>query len=204
MLREYFGGHNPTHFHVSPLVRAYIISESFLWSGWNLVTPIAALFVVNNIAGGNVQIAATGYSLYLIFRVVFELITGEFLAHSDDRRKMLTSLIGISLITVSYLGFSISHDILHLFLFYAISGAALGIASPAKNTLFAIHLDKDKEATEYGVADAISFVCMALATALGGFVANEYGFSLLFLLAAFMNTLSLIPYFLILRLPKGK
>ena len=62
-----------------------------------------------------------------------------------------------------------------------VAGAGLGIASPAKNSLFSIHLDKNKEAIEMGVTDAVVLVCMALAGALGGFIAITYGFKILFI-----------------------
>lgn len=194
MLRESFLGHNPSHFNVNPVVKAYIIADSFLWSAWNLITPIFAVFFVDNINSGSIQLAATGYSIYLISRVVFELLTGPYLAKSSDRKKFISTALGMTLLSVAYLGFSISTEIFQVYIFYAVAGMGLGIATPAKNSLFSMHLDKNKETTEWGVSDAISFVCMALATALGGFIAGEFGFVILFYVAAIVNILGIIPY----------
>ncbi|MBI2622736.1 MAG: hypothetical protein HYW64_01440 [Candidatus Levybacteria bacterium] len=63
MLKEQFLGRNPSHFQINPVVKAFIVSETFLWSAWNFVTPIFAIFVVSNIEGGNVQIAASAFRL---------------------------------------------------------------------------------------------------------------------------------------------
>lgn len=185
-----------TKFGINPIVKAYIISDAFLWSGWNFVMPIFAIFVVNNIAHAPVQIASIGYSIYLISRVVFELISGQLLRNTHDRKKIFATIIGITLISVAYIGFSFSTFVLQLFLFYVVAGMGLGIAAPAKNALFAIHLDKNKESSEWSLADAVAFICMALASTVGGFIAVTYGFKTLFILAACVNLISIIPYIL--------
>lgn len=91
-----------------------------------------------------------------------------------------------------------SDSVYQIFIFYGIIGIGLGIAAPAKNSLFAIHLDKNKEATEWSITDAVSFICMALATALGGFIATFYGFNILFVIACIINAIATIPYILLL------
>lgn len=199
MLREQFIGRNPSHFQINPIVKAFIISEAFLWSSWNFVTPIFAVFVINSIDGGNVQIAGMGFSVYLISRVIFELVSGKYLAHSTDRKKFIVTIFGMVMISAAYLGFAFADSIMSLFIFYGVAGFGLGIASPAKNSVFSIHLDKNKEATEWGIADAVTFIGMALAAAVGGFIAQQYGFSSLFFIAAALNLVGTIPYLLQLK-----
>ncbi len=201
MFIERFLGRRPSHFELNPVVKAYIVSESFLWSAWDFVTPIIAIFIAKNVSGGDIQTAAAGYSVYLITRVVFELISGRILQHTNDRKKVLMSIFGILCLSVAYFGFAFTKTLQLVFLFYSILGVGLGIAAPAKNSLFAMHLDKNKEATEWSLNDAVSFICMALATALGGFVAAQYGFQTLFLIAGVINVLSVIPYILYVYYP---
>lgn len=202
MLREKFLGRNPSHFHLNPIVKAYIISESLLWSAWDFITPIFAIFVLKDIGGGTIQVAAAGYSTYLVTRVIFELISGRILMKSDDKGKIFMTIFGITCLSIAYLGFAASSTIFHIFFFYFILGIGLGTAAPAKNSLFAIHLDKNKEATEWSLADAVAFICMAMATALGGFIAASYGFKFLFILAAVVNSISVLPYILLVNTKK--
>lgn len=204
MLIDRFLGRRPSHFELNPVVKAYIVSESLLWSAWDFVLPIIAIFIAKNVAGGNIQTAASGYSVYLITRVAFELISGRILLHTSDKKKVLMSIFGISCLTIAYFGFAFTKTLGLVFLFYAVLGIGLGIASPAKNSLFAIHLDKNKESTEWSLNDAISFICMALATALGGFIAAGYGFQTLFLIAGVFNMLSILPYVLYVYYPALK
>jgi MFS family permease len=113
--------------------------------------------------------------------------------------KFLITIFGIIVISVSYSGFAFANTIATLFLFYGITGIGLGIASPAKNSLFSTHLDKNKEPTEWGIYDAVTFFSMALAGVLGGFIASAYGFPFLFILASIVNLVSVIPYILYIR-----
>lgn len=199
MLKEQFLGRNPTHFQVNPIVKAFIISEIFLWSAWHFIIPIFAIFVVNNIAGGSIQTAASAFSIYLIVRVVFELISGKYLLKTQDQKKFSVTILGMILLSIAYFGFAVSASLFSLFFFYALAGVGLGVASPAKNSLFSMHLDKDKEPTEWSLYDAVTFLGMALATALGGFIAGQYGFTLLFFLAGITNLLGIIPYLLYMK-----
>lgn len=194
-----FLGKKLSHFHVNPVVKAFIIAEAFLWSAWDLIMPIFSVFVTNQVKGGNVQLAASGYSTYLITRVVFELFSGPYLAKKSDKKKIMATVVGMFLLSVGYFGFSIVNDVSQIFIFEAVLGAGLGIASPAKNSLFSMHLDKNKESEEWSITDAVSFICMSLATALGGFIAAIYGFKVVFYLAATINMVGVVAYLGFLR-----
>lgn len=195
-MKEYLLGRLPSHFQVNQVVRAYIISESFVWAAWNFVIPILAVFVVDHVKGGSVQTAASAYSIYLITRVVFELISGKVLIKTNDRKKYILAVIGIVILSFSYLFFSISHSVSTLLIGYMIAGVGLGLSSPAKNALFSIHIEKNKEATDWSISDAVTFGCMALAATLGGFFETLYGFSVLFIIASVINLFGAIPFIL--------
>lgn len=199
MFIDRFLGRRPSHFELNPIVKTYIVSEAFLWSAWDLMLPIIAIFISQKVEGGNIQLAATGYSIYLVTRVIFELIIGRVLQNSTIRRKLTIAILGISLLSLGYLGFAFANSITVVFLFYSFLGVGMGTAAPAKVSLFSTHLDKNKESGEWSLADAVTFICMALSTALGGFIAAQYGFQKLFLLSAIVNAFSIIPYFLIIR-----
>jgi len=196
MIKEQFIGRNPSHFHANRIIEAFIVSETLLWSAWNFVTPIFAIFVVNNVRGGNIQIAASAFSVCLIARVIFEILAGKYLNNPTDKDKLYLTILGMILMSVAYIGFAFSHTILYLFLFYIIIGIGFGVASPAKFALFTDHIDKNKSTTEWSLYDAITLLGIASATALGGFIASQYGFSFLFLLASIINFLGIIPYVL--------
>jgi len=110
--------------------------------------------------------------------------------------KLAFTLVGMSLVGIAFLGFAFAANVPMLFIFYSIAGFGMGISAPPKNTLFSTHLDKHSETTEWGVYDAAVFVGIAISTAIGGFIANTYGFSILFFISSIFIFLSLVPYLL--------
>lgn len=198
MLREMFFGRQPSHFEINSVVKAFIVGEMMLWSAWNSIYPIIALFTVQ-LKGGDIKTAASAYSTYLFVRVIIELLSGRFLVGSGELRKFVFTILGSLILSVSYLGFALSKEVFDLYIFYAVAGIGMGIASPAKNALFSTHLDKNQESVEWSILDASVFFCMALSAALGGFVAEQYGFQILFYFAMIINLFGVVPYILYIR-----
>ena len=99
------------HLRVSPIVKAYILADTLLWSAWSLTTPIFAIFVVTRISGGNIEVAATGYSIYLISRVIFELLSARYLSKKSDRAKFKITVTGMFCMSSAYMGFAFSHTV---------------------------------------------------------------------------------------------
>lgn len=191
-LRNFFI--SPKTLEKNSVLRAYIISESLVWSAWNAVVPLFAVYVTTQVSGGTIESAGIAYSLYLLFRVIFELLSGRVLLNSSDRKKFAISVIGTLLMSLAYIGFVFAQTIWLIFIFYSLLGSGMGIAGPAKNTLFSTHLDKNREANEWATYDAVTFLCMAIAAAVGGMITKQFGFSILFALASVINLLGIIPY----------
>lgn len=196
MFKEQFLGRNPSHFRVNPVVKAFIISEIFVWSSWYLIIPIFSVLVATKIEGGNIQLAASAISSNLIARVIFEIIIGKFLIGERRKYQFHVIILGLLILSVSYIGLAFSREIISIFIFIIIAGMGVGVAAPAKSAIFSTHLDHDKEPYEWGVHDAFVLIGMAFATALGGFIVSQYGFSSLLILAAIINSVGILPYFL--------
>lgn len=195
MIKEIFFGKGQTPLQINPILKVFMLSEMMLWSAWSAFSPIFALFAVT-LPGAGVETAAFAYSIYLITRVIVELISGRLLVNSGDLRKFVYTITGIIIISIAYFGFAFSTTVPMAYLFYAVAGLGIGIASPAKNTLFATHLDPKKETFEWGLQDALVFFTMALAAFAGGLVAHQFGFMTLFLLIGGLNLASILPYVL--------
>lgn len=199
MIKESFIGRPISHFNVNPLVEAFIISETFIWSSFYAIIPIFAIFFTRNVAGGSVELAASAYSVHLITRVISELLSAKFLVKREEVKKLMIAIIGTVITSGAYIGFSFTNMVFQAFIFYAVAGVGLGIASPAKMSLFSTHLDKNQEAKEWGFYDALVFIGMALTSALGGFIANSYGFRILFIVSTVLTWIGILPYFLYLK-----
>lgn len=163
--------------------------------------PIFAIYV-SGVKGGSIEAAASVVSVHLIARIIFELVSGRMLLNTTLTKKYLFTITGLLIIGLSFLGFALSTAVLPVYLFFAVAGMGMGIASPAKNSIFSTHLDKNKETSEWGIYDAAVFVGMALSAALGGFIAKLYGFQVLFIIASAINLVGIIPYLIFIHKTK--
>ncbi len=194
MLKEFFISRHPSHFSLNPLVRSFLISEMFLWSGVNLVIPIFAIFAKERIIGGGVEIAGSAYSVHLIARLMFDLVSGRYFGRRSEVVKIIVVISCVVLMSIGYIGLALSSTIWQLFFFQALVGIGLGTSTPLKYTVFSQHIDQDKMSVEWSLYDSAMIGGMAVSAALGGFIANAYSFRTLFIIAAVVNAMSILPY----------
>lgn len=203
MLKDILNGNLHIADHINPFVKSFIISESFFWTSWSLFTPIFAIFATNKVSGGSIEVAASTFSSYFIARIISELLISKIVSKVAENKKISIIISGILLVSLSYLGFAFTNNVPFLYLFWILAGIGFGIATPPKLSLFSTHLDHNKETAEWSATDSINLTLMAFATMLGGFIANQYGFKPLFILASIINTFAVIPFIIYKTRPEN-
>ena len=58
--------------HLNPVIRWLIIGDVLYYAGVGLLGPIFALFIVDFIEGGNIEVAGIAIAIYLITKSVFQ------------------------------------------------------------------------------------------------------------------------------------
>ncbi len=195
--RQFNGSYLFKNLH--PVVRAFIFSEILFWSGWNFIIPIISVFVVSELPNATVQTAASAFTIYLIVRIITELFVSRRIKTVTNRGRIIVDCIGMIILSAAYFGMAFIHTVNALYLFYAIAGFSFGLSSPAKLALFSTNLEKNSESNSWGTYDALVLIGMAISTTIGGYVANNYGFGTLFLLASIVNLLGVLPYIFFIR-----
>lgn len=203
MIRGLFFGRrissSPSLSGMNPAIRAFIVSEVLFWSAWNIIIPIFAVFVVAEIPGATVAQAAYGFTTYLLVRMVVELWVSHKINHLSNAQRSILDMIGMFIISLAYLGLVMHPTLNAIFGFYILCGIGMGIAAPAKNSLFSRSMEPGTESAVWGIYDVAILSGMAVATALGGYIAGEYGFKVILLAACVVNILGVIPYFFFIR-----
>lgn len=181
-------------FKMNPIVVAFIFSEAFFWSAWNLASPIIAVFVVSTLPNGTIQTAAFGFTLYLLVRVITGLIVSNYIQFPSDRKRMVTDATGMTLLSLCYLLIAFFPTLLSFYIFFTIAGISFGISSPAKYPMFSLNLSRQQASRTWSTYDAITFTGMGIAIAFGGIVAGKFGFKNLFILSSIVNLIGIFPY----------
>jgi len=165
-------------------------------------TPIFAIFLTDNIAGGTVETAGFATAVYWLTKSIFQLPIAKFLDKNDGETDDFYALIiGNLMGSVAILLYSVATSIMHIFLIQAFLGLSMAISVPAWYGIFTRHIDTGKTSFEWSLESVFSIsIGTAASSAIGGVIAHNLGFTTLFIIAFFISfaaSLSLVylkPY----------
>ncbi len=187
---------------INKIVKMLIVSDFFLNSGWGLMGPIFAIFIVKNIAVGNIAEAAkvAGFSAlcFWITKSLLQIPIGRYLdknhGERDDFWFMVLGTFMMALVPIGYLLSTQPWHIYALQFFYAIAAA---LNFPSWSAIFTRHIDRGKEAVEWGTHSTVSGLGVGIAGGLGGIAVAYFGFASVFI---FVSMFSVLAGFLLLTL----
>ena len=173
---------------VNNLIKILTFSDVLIVSGWGLVNPLFAVFLTQQIKGGNLELVGLSTAVYCILRSVLQLpfarlidsVKGEI----DDFILMAAGSAIMSL--VPFLYFFATTNI-HILLLQGLLGVSSAMVSPGWLAIFTRHIDSHIEAEEWGLYNAMVGLGGALTSALGGFAAERLGFRPLFLIVGIVS-----------------
>ena len=189
------------HYKVNLIIKVLIMSDFLIWSSYQLFAPFFAIFVTDKINGGSIEVVGISAAIYLVVKSVFEVPVGMYIDRSKSEiDDLLVSILGTSLTAVAYFSYMFIDSVAQLYILQCVLGLAAAIAYPGWYSIFTHHIDKRKEAFEWSLYDVILGIGMAASAAAGGFLAEQYGFDLLFLIIGLFTVLGAVLLFRI----KGK
>ena len=166
---------------MNKVIRILIISDFFIWSGFGLLGPVFAVFITQQIRGGELEVIGFASSIYLICKSVLQIPIARFLdmrkGEWDDFWVMMAGSLAMSVIPFLYLGITRPWELYVIEAFYGI-GAALAYTS--WEAIFTRHVDKDDVALEWSVYNTVTDVGGAATASIGGLIAQTFGFHALF------------------------
>ena len=186
---------------VSKVIKTLILSDLIFWSGWGLISPIFAIFIVEKIQGGTVAVIGVATAIYWILKSLLRIPIGLFLdghnGEEDDFWFLFFGLIITSLVPFGYLMASLPW---HIYLLQVLFAVGMAMALAGVSAIFTRHIDKGKEATEWGLDATSVGLGIGAAGALGGLIAASFGFNILFILVGISGIVSAIVLLPILKL----
>ncbi|MBI2049910.1 MAG: MFS transporter [Candidatus Staskawiczbacteria bacterium] len=182
---------------INRIVKVLITSDFFLNLGWGLLSPVFAIFILENIATQSVSEAAkvAGFAalFYWITKSFLEIPIGHFLdkkhGEKDDFWFMVTGTFITALVPIGYLFSSFPW---HIYFFQVIHAVGMAMTLPSWLAIFTRHIDKGKEAFEWGIATTSIGAGAGIAGGIGGIVAGIFGFEALFIFVSIFTALSAV------------
>jgi MFS family permease len=170
------------------IVRILIVSDFLLHSGWGLLTPIFAIFIVQRIEGGSLAAVGLIVAAYWFVKSATQPFIAHFLdikkGEKDDFKVLAYGTFMINLVPLGYL--FVGH-IWQVILLEILRGICMACIVPSWYGIFARHVEKGWEAFSWSIDSTGIGLAAAFAAAFGGIIASFLGFKIVFVLIAFFG-----------------
>ncbi|MEK7503714.1 MAG: MFS transporter [Patescibacteria group bacterium] len=177
--------------NVNRVIKVLIASDFLLQSGWGLMAPIFAIFLTQQIQGGNLKMVGLVAASYWITKSVAQ----PFIAHQLDKNhgeiddfKFL--VVGMYIANLIPLGYVFATLPWHIFALEFIRGLSMACVIPTWSGIFTRHIDKGREAFSWSLESTGIGFAAGIAGAFGALLASIFGFPIVFILVSFFGLLS--------------
>jgi len=175
-------------YKMNAVIKILILSDFIIWSVSNLIGPIFAIFIIDFIPGATLEAVGISAALYLIFKSIFEIPVGIWLDKKrGEKDDLYTAVVGSVLISGIFFFYPHINSVWQLYMLQCLLGVAAAISYPGWYGIFTRHIDKKKEAFEWSVYDVALGSGMAGAAAIGAFMADFWGFDIVFYVSGFFT-----------------
>jgi sugar phosphate permease len=185
---------------INKVVKILIYSDLVFFSGWGLVTPIFAIFIVEKIEGGSVVVAGIASAIFWILRSVLRVPMGIYLDKTRGEKDDFWFIVGGFLLAgLVPFGFLLTSLPWHIYLLQALFGLGIALNTSGWTAVFTRHIDKGKESTEWGLDATAIGLGGGIAGAVGGFLVSKFGFELIFIVVGTLGLLGAVLPLLIYK-----
>ncbi len=183
--------------NINVVIRFLIISDILIIGAAGMLAPIFAIFIKDFIQGGNAIVAGMAAAIYLITKSVFQIpiaaVIDSIRGEKDDYWFMVVFSVLMGFVPLLYL---VIDQPWQLYIVQFLLGIFTAMTYPSFMAIFTRHIDKRKEATEWGVYFTLTDLSSAGLAAIGGVIAGTMGFHVLICIVVSISVLGglmLIP-----------
>ncbi len=174
---------------INNLIKILTYSDILILSGWGLVNPIFAVYITSQIQGGNLELVGLASAVFLILKSFVQIPVAKYIDQKkgevDDAVVMTLGTFVISLVPFLFI---LAKSAPHVLVLQVLHGLGAALVTPGWMAIFTRHIDRHQEAEEWSIYMSMTSLGMALAGALGGFLAEAFGFKLVFVLVGIIST----------------
>lgn len=178
---------------MNPIIRALILSDMWMVTGWGLIGPIFAIFA-ERIPGGSVFVAGIASAIFLLVKSFTQIPFARWSDKLNNRKTFI--VIGYSLFVLVPLGYIYVTNVWQLYLIQVLEGLGAALSYPAWLAVFSHHVDPAKEGYEWSVYMTGTGLGSAATAAIGGAVADFFGYNMLFIVVAVTQVAGMVVIYL--------
>lgn len=183
---------------VNKIVRILIYSDFLLISAFGFLSPIFAIFITQQLVGGSIQVAGFATTAYWLVKSVVQIPAARYIdARRGERDDFWLLIAGSVLTTVIPFLYLIARYPWHIYALQSVLGIGAAISFPGWFAIFTRHVDKFKEGFEWSLHSVAIGLGISGTAALGGVLAERFGFGLVFVLVGIASALGTVVLFLI-------
>ena len=173
---------------LNKIIKYLILSDLIFYTGWGLITPIFAIFIIGNIQGGTILVAGIASSIYWILKSGLRVPIGIFLDnHRGEKDDYFFLVVGLLIAALIPFGYIFSKLPWHIYVLQTVYAVGMAMSLSGWSAIFTRHIDKGKEATEWGL-DATSYgIGIGVSAAIGGWAVTQFGFNPVFIAVGVMG-----------------
>ena len=164
------------------IAKYLIYSDLVFYTGWGLISPIFAIFILQNISGGTAFVAGLSSAIHLIVRsttrIPFGIASDRDKSQKTAYKFMFLGLLIAALIPFFYI---FAKTPLHIYILQAILGVSLSASTAGWTCIFTKHMDQGKESTEWGIDAVAVGLGPGIAGAIGGLLVTYFNFNYVFI-----------------------
>jgi MFS family permease len=178
---------------VTSRVKLIAAIDLTLAASFGLILPILPLFLIYRIPDATIFTIALSYSIFLTAKAFLGWVFALFMSHekTDTRAKggLIAGSLFIALTPIAYLN---STAMAHIFLAQILLGLGFGFLKISWMHLTHQTIEELLHETLLHIHGYILTFSLAIAAVLGGFIAYNYGFNILFYTMALIGALATI------------
>ncbi|HNW96630.1 MAG TPA: MFS transporter [Candidatus Paceibacterota bacterium] len=175
---------------INKVIKVLITADFFMLSAVGMASPIFAVFITDHIQGGNLALVGYVSTVYLLVKAFFQLIFGTWIDKKDNEKyDFYLMIVGSIIASLAPLGYMFSTLPWHVYLIEGLNGLGFAMNLPAWYAIFTRHIDRGQEGFQWSLETMLVALGSAITASAGGYLAERYGFNLIFIL---MSAFSLL------------
>ncbi len=167
---------------INKVIKYLVLSDLFFWTGWGLLSPVFAIFIIQRIQGGTAFVAGAAAGVYWMLKAALRIPMGLFLDKLPSEKDDYFFLVfGLFIASLTPFAFIFAKYPWHIYLIQVFQAMGVSMSLSGWQAIFTRHIDKGREATEWGIdATAFSFGT-GIAGFVGGWAVIKFGFTPVFI-----------------------